>query len=113
MSDKELALDILSQIINAFERVMIRFEPVHSSDLFISSEVGLEKLDSIYMQLIAIGENLKKLDKVEGRAFLESYLGAKGMRDIVSHHYFGCVYRKGLTKYQGDQCNYNSKRKCA
>jgi len=35
-----------------------------SSDDFLVSEPGLEKLDAICMQLIAIGESLKNLDKI-------------------------------------------------
>ena len=45
------------------------------------------------MMLIAIGENLKNLDKITGGMLLPEYpevdwKGAKGMRDIISHHYF-------------------------
>ena len=45
------------------------------------------------MQLIAVGESLKNLDKVAGMEFLGRYpqidwKSAKGMRDIISHHYF-------------------------
>ena len=45
------------------------------------------------MMLIAIGENLKNFDKISGGMILSQYLemdwkGAKGMRDIISHHYF-------------------------
>ena len=45
------------------------------------------------MMLIAIGENLKNLDKVTDHNLLVKYpevdwKGAKGMRDIISHHYF-------------------------
>jgi uncharacterized protein with HEPN domain len=45
------------------------------------------------MQLIAIGESLKNLDKVAGTELLGRYpqidwKSAKGMRDIISHHYF-------------------------
>jgi uncharacterized protein with HEPN domain len=70
-----------------------RFEPVDSMDFFLDSEEGLEKLDSICMQLIAIGESLKNLDKVAGAELLNRYpqvdwKSAKGMRDIISHHYF-------------------------
>ena len=53
----------------------------------------MEKLDSICMQLIAIGESLKNIDKITNKKLLEKYpqidwKGAKGMRDIISHHYF-------------------------
>ena len=45
------------------------------------------------MQLIAIGESLKNIDKITDKELLEKYpqidwKGAKGMRDIISHHYF-------------------------
>ena len=45
------------------------------------------------MQLIAIGEGLKKLDKITNNSLLPKYpeinwKGAKAMRDIISHHYF-------------------------
>jgi len=54
---------------------------------------GLEKLDGICMQLIAIGESLKNIDKITNKTLLEKYpqvdwKGAKGIRDIISHHYF-------------------------
>ena len=45
------------------------------------------------MLLIAIGESLKNLDKVTEGKFLPTYPSipwkqVKGMRDIISHHYF-------------------------
>lgn len=45
------------------------------------------------MMLIAIGESLKNLDRITGGNLLAQYpsvdwKGAKGMRDIISHHYF-------------------------
>lgn len=50
-------------------------------------------MDSICMQLIAIGESLKNIDKITNKELLAKYpqvdwKGAKGMRDIISHHYF-------------------------
>jgi len=41
-----------------------RFEAVQSPGDFTDSEAGMEKLDGICMQPIAIGEGLKNLDKV-------------------------------------------------
>ncbi len=51
------------------------------------------RLDSIYMLIIAIGESLKNLDNITNRDLLNRYSeidwkDAKGMRDIISHHYF-------------------------
>ena len=91
--DRDLALEILTQILRSAQTIMKRFEPVQSADDFVKSEAGMEKLDAICMQLIAIGESLKNLDKVTKGALLQNYQQvdwkkAKGMRDIISHHYF-------------------------
>jgi len=93
MSDTALVLEILKQVRGAIKRILLRFQPVESSSFFLDSEEGLEKLDGICMQLIAIGESLKNLDKVAGAELLFRYpqvdwKSAKGMRDIISHHYF-------------------------
>jgi uncharacterized protein with HEPN domain len=53
----------------------------------------MEKLDSICMQLIAIGESLKNFDKVTSKKVLSKYPEINwkrviGMRDIITHHYF-------------------------
>jgi len=93
MYDKALALEILRQIQNAAQTVLKRFESIGSPDDFTSSDFGLEKLDSICMQCIAIGESLKNLDKVTEKALLHQYpqvewKKAKGLRDIITHHYF-------------------------
>jgi uncharacterized protein with HEPN domain len=93
MSDSRLVLEILGQVLAAANRILLRFEPVVSASFFLDSEEGLEKLDAICMQLIALGESLKNLDKIAGPEFLERYpqvdwKSAKGMRDIISHHYF-------------------------
>ncbi len=52
----------------------------------------MEKMDSICMMLIVIGESLKKLDKATDKKLLSKYPDvdwkkAKGMRDIITHHY--------------------------
>lgn len=93
MYDKELAVEILSQIYRATQTILQRFKPVKSVNDFTVSPAGMEKLDSICMLLIAIGEALKNLDKVTDDSLLARYpqvdwKKAKGMRDIISHHYF-------------------------
>ena len=45
------------------------------------------------MLLIAVGEGLKKVDKISDQKLLIKYpdvdwKGAKGLRDIISHNYF-------------------------
>ena len=93
MYDKELVLEILSQIYRASQTILERFKPVQSVNDFTDSLAGMEKLDSICMLLIAIGEALKNLDKATNESLLPRYpqvdwKSAKGMRDIISHHYF-------------------------
>ena len=93
MYDREIVLDILKQIYDATNIVIQRFEPVKEVHDFTDSPVGIEKLDAICMQIIAIGENLKNVDKITSNKLLIQYpeidwKGVKGVRDIISHHYF-------------------------
>jgi len=93
MYDKSLVGELLEQILNATKVVLTRFDVVESSDFFLDTPEGMEKLDSVCMQLIAIGESLKNIDKITNKELLKNYpevdwKGAKGIRDIISHHYF-------------------------
>ena len=93
MYDKELVKDILKQINSASNTILDRFSVVENIDYFTDSPQGMEKLDSICMLLIAIGESLKNIDKITNKSLLPKYKevdwkGAKGIRDIISHHYF-------------------------
>ena len=93
MYDKDLVCDILYQILEATKKVSQRFEKIKKVSDFTDSPEGMEKLDSICMLLIAIGESLKNIDKITRKSLLKQYpeidwKGAKGLRDIISHHYF-------------------------
>ena len=90
---KSLALDILYDIQSAIERLQERTEKVYDIDDFLGSSDGMILLDAVCMLLIAIGESLKNLDKVTEGKLLPTYPSipwkqVKGMRDIISHHYF-------------------------
>lgn len=92
-NDKELIIEILYQIKNSLDTILYRFAPITEVSDFTDSPRGMEKLDSICMQLIAIEESVKKLDKITGGNLFSKYpsidwKGVKGMRDIISHHYF-------------------------
>lgn len=92
MFDKKLADEILHQILNSAETVLKRFSKIKSVGDFTDSPEGMEKLDSICMQLIVIGEALKNFDKVTTGSVLLKYQQvewkkAMGMRDIITHHY--------------------------
>jgi uncharacterized protein with HEPN domain len=93
MYDRELAIEILHQIVWSAETIQRRFKLIESPEDFLLSDEGLEKLDSICMQLIAMGESLKNLDKITRRTLLPRYTQVEWrdvirMRDVISHHYF-------------------------
>ncbi len=57
------------------------------------SSGGMMRLDAICMNLIALGETVKGLDKQTNGQLLKNYpdvywRGVMGMRDKISHHYF-------------------------
>jgi len=91
--DKELVDDIFKNILWAIDQIQKRFQSIKSSDDFLRDDAGLEKLDSICMQLINIGEALKQVDKLTDQQLLKKYGEIEwnkvmGMRDIITHHYF-------------------------
>ncbi len=93
MYDKELVRYIFEQILNAIKKIELRFRSISNAQDFIDSPEGTEKLDAICMMLIAIGESLKNIDKITEKKLLPNYpeidwKGVKGLRDIISHHYF-------------------------
>jgi uncharacterized protein with HEPN domain len=60
MFDRDLANEILRQILTAANRVERRCVGIAKPDDFLISEEGVDRLDAICMMLIAIGENLEK-----------------------------------------------------
>jgi uncharacterized protein with HEPN domain len=91
--DEDLPVEILKQILLSSERILRRFKPIKKPTDFLKNEKTLEKLDSICMQLIAVGESVKNFDKITKKRILINYpefewKKAMGMRDIISHHYF-------------------------
>jgi len=93
MFDKTLVLSILSQIDEALEKIASRAKSIRSATDFTGSPAGMEKLDSICMLFMAIGEALKNIDKITRGTLLSKYpeidwKGAIGFRDLIAHHYF-------------------------
>ncbi len=93
MYDKELVLEVLGQVQTASQTILERFESIGAVSDFTDSPAGREKLDSICMLLIVVGESLKKLDKITDASLLPKYSQidwkkAKGLRDIITHQYF-------------------------
>ena len=93
MSDLALAREILRQMTWSTLTIVKRFEPIASPADFTASDEGMEKLDAICMQLIALGESAKRLDRLTDGRLLARYPEVEwkrvmGMRDVISHHYF-------------------------
>ena len=63
----------LSQLELAINRLQERTKTILSVDDFLTSPVGMEKLDATCMVLIAIGESVKNLDKVSEGKLLPIY----------------------------------------
>ena len=93
MYDKEIVLDLLNNMIGATEKILYRNRDIKSIDDYLIDDNSLMLLDSLCMQLIAIGEAVKKIDKETDKKLLKAYSQipwreVAGMRDILSHHYF-------------------------
>jgi uncharacterized protein with HEPN domain len=93
MFDKELAIDSLQKIKAVLDLVTERASVVDNPNDFLCSPGGMMRLDAICMNLIALGETVKGLDKLTDGLLLSKYpevywKGVMGMRDKISHHYF-------------------------
>ena len=91
--DLEIALDSLQKIKTMLELITERAKVVKTPDDFLRSPGGMMRLDAICMNLIALGETVKGLDKQTNAQLLKNYpdvywRGVMGMRDKISHHYF-------------------------
>jgi uncharacterized protein with HEPN domain len=87
MYDLELVKEILRQILWSAETISKRFEPITSPQEFLASDTTLEKLDAICMQLIAIGESAKHLDKVTNGELLAGYPQVEWKRVMGTRDY--------------------------
>jgi uncharacterized protein with HEPN domain len=93
MPDNELLIEISKQILSSIQTIERRMKTIKASDDFLKNDRNLERLDSICMQLVALGESIKNIDKVSNRLLIKKYpefewKKAMGMRDVLSHHYF-------------------------
>ena len=109
MYDKSLVIELLDEIDEAIRRIERRFSGITEADDFVRNDDGLDRLDAIGMMLIALGENVRRLDKVTGGALLArhpeiDWPGVKGIRDVLAHDYFNIdaeeVYNIGINDLQ-------------
>ena len=93
MFDKEIALDSLNKIKGVIETIIARTVSIKDSNDFLCSPDGMLRLDALCMNLIALGEAVKGLDKQTRGELLPLYpdiywSGVMRMRDKIAHHYF-------------------------
>ena len=91
--DIEIAIANLRNIKKVLELINERRANVASADDFLHSPDGMMRLDAICMNLIAIGEATKSLEKITKGELLPLYpeiywSGVMRMRDKIAHHYF-------------------------
>ena len=93
MYDESLALDIAQNMLDSVNKIIKRATNIKSPDDFLKDDDSMIILDSICMQLIAIGQGVKDLDKVTNKKLLIKYpnipwRNIAGIRDVLSHNYF-------------------------
>jgi uncharacterized protein with HEPN domain len=93
MYDREIVMDSLQKISKAIETILERAAVVTDPNDLLCSPGGMMRLDAICMNLIALGEAVKGLDKQTHGQLLPRYpevywSGVMRMRDKIAHHYF-------------------------
>ena len=93
MFKRELALGCLKDIQKALTLMAERSAIVTHVNDFLCSPEGMLRLDALCMNLIALGESVKNLDKITNGELLTLYpetywKGIMRIRDKIAHHYF-------------------------
>ncbi len=93
MFDKSLALETLENILQSLRDIARWTCDVTSADDFTDSSDGVILLNAVCMKLLAVGEEVKGLDRRSGGELLINYPAipwkeVMGLRDIIAHHYF-------------------------
>lgn len=88
-----VAKNLLQHIETSVRLIQERTNMIVSCNDFLNTPTGMEKLDAVCMQLIAIGEAVTKLDKVTEGKLLEKepevpWRSIKGVRNFIAHDYF-------------------------
>ncbi len=93
MHDRSLIHDALLHIEESLEHIVERTSWIETVDDFVSSSTGVDMLDVVAIRLMAIGEEVKRIDRRTGGELLSRYpdtdwRGLMGMRDVIAHGYF-------------------------
>ena len=93
MCDDFLIKELLQRIETSLQEIMEWTAPIKIVSDFSSYE-GVILLNAVYMKLLAVGEEIKSLDKHTNKTLLPKYPTIQwkniiGLRDVIAHHYFG------------------------
>ena len=84
---------LLTPLRQALERIERKARPLIANPSLLDSEEGQDLLDVICMQFLAVGEGLKRLEKLQPGLLTRNHpnidwKGAMGFRDVIAHQYF-------------------------
>lgn len=90
---REIVIDTLKQVKNAIENLMLWNEQVDDMNTLLKSPDGMQDLAGNCMTIMAIGEGLKKIDKMtNGTLLLQRpeipWHEVFGLRNRIAHGYF-------------------------
>ncbi|MCF7936595.1 MAG: DUF86 domain-containing protein [Synergistales bacterium] len=93
MYDPTLVLDVIDNAAEAPRRIEWRFQGISCPEDFVRGDEGLEKLDSIAMMLLVVGESVRRIDRMTEGELLQAapcipWKKIKGIRDVLAHGYF-------------------------
>ena len=88
-----LITHILSQMIEACELITSWNEKVTSSDDYLASPEGVQKMAASCMLIESIGEGVKKIDRLTNGLLYDKFPNTQwkeimGLRDHIAHGYF-------------------------
>ncbi|WP_434686187.1 HepT-like ribonuclease domain-containing protein [Pseudanabaena minima] len=93
MYDRTMLLELFLEIEEAIRRIERRFSGINSPEDFLRDDNGLDRLDGIAMMLVAIGENINRIEKMISKKAFDQHIDIEwgnimGMRNILAHDCF-------------------------
>ena len=107
MFDRELTIETLGRIKGLLHEILVWTEGINSPDDFTKSPTGMILLNAVCMKLLAVGEEVKSLDRRTRGELLPRYNSVPwkevmGLRDVIAHHYFEVDAAEILVVIQSD-----------
>ncbi|SCD20232.1 hypothetical protein PSM36_1410 [Proteiniphilum saccharofermentans] len=93
MYDLELIMNGLRNIEKSLLHILDRTSWIETVDDFLKTPLGVDALDITAIRLMAVGEEIKKIEKLSKGELLSQYSEIEwknimGFRDFIAHAYF-------------------------